>query len=158
MAAVAPAPHDEVGGPTSTGFQLGLLPPELLDNLAARLLPKILVAESDGRQQTSWRLLLRFSAVCAAARAASARAIARAWPVLLLQGDPPAAQLLAVGRQLGGGEPCHDWQPLRPIEWTAAPQRHHPRPRGRSGASLVALGPTALMVFGGRLSESGETK
>lgn len=138
----------------AAAFELGLLPPELLDDLADRFLPSRLLSSS----ATGWLRLLRFSAICGAARAAAARAVGRRWPVLLAQGTPPPAQLLSAGRQLSLGQPCDPhWRALRAVEWSVSPQRHHPRPRARSGASLAVLGPTTLMAFGGRLSTSGDT-
>ena len=137
--------------------ELSTLPPEVLVAIASGLLPVAGLAEETWQ---SWRDALFFSAASQLTHAAVLEAARERMPVAVGTADMGAAAFAAhIGALLcGGGRSA--WQVVRPLRAvraqtsTTTPLQAAPR---LAGATLCAVAPSRLCLFGGRDSASGDT-
>ena len=147
-------------------MELSTLPPEVLVAIASGLLPAAGLAEETWQ---SWRAALFFSAASQLTHAAVLEAARERMPVAFGTADMDAAVGTAdmgaaafaahIGALLcGGGRSA--WQVVRPLRAvraqtsTTTPLQAAPR---LAGATLCAVAPSRLCLFGGRDSASGDT-
>ena len=139
-------------------------PPAELSNLsfesqigiAAFLLP----AQGLGSDAAAWGDLLRLSATSSLMHAAVLEAVRELAPAALGSDNlGPAAFAQHLGVLIAGGG-CTRWKALRPLRARRpqVPNRTplHDPPK-LAGASLCTVAPSQLCLFGGRVSESGDT-
>ena len=136
--------------------ELSTLPPEVLVAIASGLLPAAGLAD----EPASWRAALFFSAASQLTHAALLEAARERMPVAVGTADMGAAAFAThIGALLcGGGRSA--WQAVRPLRAvraqtsTTTPLQAAPR---LAGATLCAVAPSRLCLFGGRDSASGDT-
>ena len=137
--------------------ELSTLPPEVLVAIASGLLPVEGLADETWQ---SWRAALFFAAASQLTHAALLEAARERMPVAVGTADMGAAAFAAhIGALLcGGGRSA--WQLVRPLRAvraqtsTTTPLQVTPR---LAGATLCAVAPSRLCLFGGRDSASGDT-
>ena len=153
-AAAASSPSEEA--PPS----LSCLPPELLRAIASHLLPPSLLSAP----AFHWSAAVQFALAAAPLHTAFGEALCDAVPALALiepkqeeevHGCWPALVAALRGPDSGRWLPLRTLRAVRPAHaGMLVPVQEAPRV---SGATLVALDRTRLVLFGGRCSHSGET-
>ena len=132
------------------------LPIEVLASVAAALLPVDGLADTE----SAWRHFMQLSPTSYVLHFAAVTAMRERVPVALCGPDPtPAAFCAHVGALLAGGGTTR-WQAVKPLRAVRA-QTAHTTPLqlapSLSGASLCAIAPQQLCLFGGRASTTGDT-
>jgi len=154
-AAASAAPADAADDATEA-VSFSDLPNEVLLTITAILLPPNGLAD----EPMLWRGAMAFGACSSVCGAYLAEACQVAFPAFAgLHTDSPAAWGALLGGLHAGG--CGRWLPCSPMRAVRPqqPQRQPVQaPPHLSGASMCALAPNLLCVFGGRSSVSAETR
>ena len=149
----APLPAE---GETDAAPDLVELPCEILRHVASLLIPP----ERFASAPPQWRSLAALSGTCSTLLHATADALREAVPAFGALAGPSAVAVLSLAGKLHSDSPTGSWVRVRPLRavraGTARTEPLHAAPR-LSGASLCALAPARLCVFGGRASAAGDT-
>jgi hypothetical protein len=142
--------------PNEAPPDLSSLPTEVLVSIAARLLPASGLADA----AQAWCSAMSFAAASQLTHAVLLEAMHERMPTAVGDTEMSAASLSAhIGALLSGGG-LAQWQLIRPLRAVRAqtpgstPLQAAPR---LSGATLCAVAPQRLCLFGGRVSASGDT-
>ncbi|KAJ1621708.1 hypothetical protein T492DRAFT_914030 [Pavlovales sp. CCMP2436] len=141
---------------TEPAVTLDSLPTECLSHICCQLVPASLIAGP-----VRYRDLFSLAASSRACAFAASEALADTFLELVAHGAVPTYEMLKLPRSALTLDSAHTWKPCRAAGHSSGLQpigrRGDPRPDERSGASLVALGPRRLCLFGGRVSSNGST-